>query len=101
MAELQQVWGRSDGSFLSSGTWQTGSIDRPVSRPINITEHTSQWSSFAMPPGFLDTSSGPGGGPGGVPVGVQDPLMMLTQSMVDFLSRTAQGAGAVPPLPGA
>ena len=65
-----------------------------------------------MPPGFLDTSSGPGGGPGGVPVGVpvsQDPLMMqvlrqqmlLTQSMVDFLSRTAQGAGAVPPLPGA
>ena len=34
---------------------------------------------FAMPPGFLDTSSGPGGGPGGVPVGVpvsQDPLMM-------------------------
>ena len=27
--------------------------------------------------------------------------MLLTQSMVDFLSRTAQGAGAVPPLPGA
>ena len=51
---------------------------------------------------------GPGGVPGGVPVS-QDPVMMqvlrqqmlLTQSMVDFLSRTAQGAGAVPPLPGA
>ena len=54
-----------------------------------------------MPPGFLDTSSGPGGGPGGVPVGVQDRLMMLIQSMVDFLSRTAQGADAVPPLLGA
>ena len=63
--------------------------------------------TFAMPPGFLDAPGGPVGGPG-VPV-MQDPMMMqvlrqqmlLTQSMVDFLSRTAQGAGAVPPLPGA
>ena len=62
-----------------------------------------------MPPGFLDAQSGPGGGPGVPVMPTQDPIMMqvlrqqmlLTQSMVDFLSRTAQGAGAVPPLPGA
>ena len=55
-----------------------------------------------MPPGFLDAPGGLVGGPG-VPV-MQDTMMQvlrqqmfLTQSMVDFLLRTAQGAGAVPP----
>ena len=106
------VGGRSDGSFLSSGTWQTGQSTGQSAGPSTSQSTPASGVTFAMPPGFLDTSSGPGGGPGGVPVGVpvsQDPLMMqvlrqqmlLTQSMVDFLSRTAQGAGAVPPLPGA
>ena len=106
------VGGRSDGSFLSSGTWQTGQSTGQSAGPSTSQSIPASGVTFAMPPGFLDTSSGPGGGPGGVPVGVpvsQDPLMMqvlrqqmlLTQSMVDFLSRTAQGAGAVPPLPGA
>ena len=37
--------GRSDGSFLSSGTrLPDRPIDRPVSRPIRGTEHTSNWS---------------------------------------------------------
>ena len=106
------VGGRSDGSFLSSGTWQTGQSTGQSAGQSTSQSTPASGVTFAMPPGFLDTSSGPGGGPGGVPVGVpvsQDPLMMqvlrqqmlLTQSMVDFLSRTAQGAGAVPPLPGA
>ena len=106
------VGGRSDGSFLSSGTWQTGQSTGQSAGPSTSQSTPASGVTFAMPPGFLGTSSGPGGGPGGVPVGVpvsQDPLMMqvlrqqmlLTQSMVDFLSRTAQGAGAVPPLPGA
>ena len=106
------VGGRSDGSFLSSGTWQTGQSTGQSAGPSTSQSTPASGVTFAMPPGFLDTSSGPGGGPGGVPVGVpvsQDPLMMQvlrqqmlpTQSMVDFLSRTAQGAGAVPPLPGA
>ena len=106
------VGGRSDGSFLSSGTWQTGQSTGQSAGPSTSQSTPASGVKFAMPPGFLDTSSGPGGGPGGVPVGVpvsQDPLMMqvlrqqmlLTQSMVDFLSHTAQGAGAVPPLPGA
>ena len=106
------VGGRSDGSFLSSGTWQTGQSTGQSAGPSTSQSTPASGVTFAMPPGFLDTSSGPGGGQGGVPVGVpvsQDPLMMqvlrqqmlLTQSMVDFLSRTAQGAGAVPPLPGA
>ena len=86
-------------------------IDRSVSRSINITEHTSQWS-YVCNAAWFSGHSGPGGGLGRVPAGVpvsQDPLMiqvlrqqmLLTHSMVDFLSRTAQGAGAVPPLPGA
>ena len=104
--------GRSDGSFLSSGTYQTGQSTGQSTGPSGAPSTPATGVTFAMPPGFLDTPGGPAGGPGGVPVGVpvsQDPLMMqvlrqqmlLTQSMVDFLSRTAQGAGAVPPLPGA
>ena len=109
MAEFQyRCGGRSDGSFLSSGTWQTGQSTGQSAGPSTSQSTPASGVTFAMPPGFLDTSSGPGGVPVGVPVS-QDPLMMqvlrqqmlLTQSMVDFLSRTAQGAGAVPPLPGA
>ena len=104
--------GRSDGSFLSSGTYQTGQSTGQSTGPSGAPSTPATGVTFAMPPGFLDTPGGPAGGPGGVPVGVpvsQDPLMMqvlrqqmlLTQSMVDALSRTAQGAGAVPPMPGA
>ena len=101
------VGGRSDGSFLSSGTFQTGQSVGQSSGPSGAPSTPATGVTFAMPPGFLDAPGGPVGGPG-VPV-MQDPIMMqvlrqqmlLTQSMVDFLSRTAQGAGAVPPLPGA
>ena len=101
------VGGRSDGSFLSSGTYQTGQSVGQSSGPSGAPSTPATGVTFAMPPGFLDAPGGPVGGPG-VPV-MQDPMMMqvlrqqmlLTQSMVDFLSRTAQGAGAVPPLPGA
>ena len=101
------VGGRSDGSFLSSGTYQTGQSSGQSAAPSGAPSTPATGVTFGMPPGFLDTPGGPVGGPG-VPV-MQDPMMMqvlrqqmlLTQSMVDFLSRTAQGAGAVPPLPGA
>ena len=101
------VSGRSDGSFLSSGTYQTGHSTGQSAGPSGAPSTPATGVTFAMPPGFLDTLGGPVGGPG-VPV-MQDPIMMqvlrqqmlLTQSMVDFLSRAAQGAGAVPPLPGA
>ena len=101
------VGGRSDGSFLSSGTYQTGQSSGQSAAPSGAPSTPATGVTFGMPPGFLDAPGGPVGGPG-VPV-MQDPMMMqvlrqqmlLTQSMVDFLSRTAQGAGAVPPLPGA
>ena len=101
------VGGRSDGSFLSSGTYQTGHSTGQSSGPSGAPSTPATGVTFGMPPGFLDAPGGPVGGPG-VPV-MQDPMLMqvlrqqmlLTQSMVDFLSRTAQGAGAVPPLPGA
>ena len=38
------VGGRSDGSFFILWYLADRPIDRPVCRPINITEHTSQWS---------------------------------------------------------
>ena len=99
------VGGQSDGSFLSSGTYQTGQSAAPSGAPST----PSTGVTFGMPPGFLDAPGGPVGGPGVPVMTMQDPMMMqvlrqqmlLTQSMVDFLSRTAQGAGAVPPLPGA
>ena len=103
------VGGRSDGSFLSSGTFQTGHSTGQSSGPSGAPSTPATGVTFGMPPGFLDAQSGPGGGPGAPVMPTQDPIMMqvlrqqmlLTQSMVDFLSRTAQGAGAVPPLPGA
>ena len=103
------VGGRSDGSFLSSGTFQTGHSTGQSSGPSGAPSTPATGVTFGMPPGFLDAQSGPGGGPGVPVMPTQDPIMMqvlrqqmlLTQSMVDFLSRTAQGAGAVPPLPGA
>ena len=103
------VGGRSDGSFLSSGTFQTGHSTGQSTGPAGAPSTPATGVTFGMPPGFLDTPSGPVGGPGVPVMQMQDPLMMqvlrqqmlLTQSMVDFLSRTAQGAGAVPPLPGA
>ena len=103
------VGGRSDGSFLSSGTFQTGHSTGQSSGPSGAPSTPATGVTFGMPPGFLDAPGGPVGGPGVPVMPMQDPIMMqvlrqqmlLTQSMVDFLSRTAQGAGAVPPLPGA
>ena len=103
------VGGRSDGSFLSSGTFQTGHSTGQSSGPSGAPSTSATGVTFGMPPGFLDAPGGPVGGPGVPVMPTQDPLMMqvlrqqmlLTQSMVDFLSRTTQGAGAVPPLPGA
>ena len=103
------VGGQSDGSFLSSGTYQTGQSTGQSAAPSGAPSTPATGVTFGMPPGFLDAQSGPGGGPGVPVMPTQDPIMMqvlrqqmlLTQSMVDFLSRTAQGAGAVPPLPGA
>ena len=103
------VGGRSDGSFLSSGTFQTGHSTGQSSGPSGAPSTPATGVTFGMPPGFLDAPGGPVGGPGVPVMPTQDPIMMqvlrqqmlLTQSMVDFLSRTAQGAGAVPPLPGA
>ena len=93
--------------LVPSGAWQTGQSTGQSAGPSTSQSTPASGVTFAMPPGFLDTSSGPGGGPGGVPVGVpvsQDPLMMqvlrqqmlLTQSMVDFLVTYSAGSRCSP-----
>ena len=63
---------------------------------------------FGMPPGFLDVSGQPASGAAVPPVASNmDPVvlqmmrqqMLLTQSMMDFMTRSAQST--VPPMPGA
>ena len=88
--------GGSDGSGNSSGTWQTGQ------------SATASAATFGMPPGFLDVSGQPASGAAVPPVASNmDPVvlqmmrqqMLLTQSMMDFMTRSAQST--VPPMPGA
>ena len=65
-------------------------------------------ATFGMPPGFLDVSGQPASGAAAPPVASNmDPVvlqmmrqqMLLTQSMMDFMTRSAQST--VPPMPGA
>ena len=89
-----------DGSGNSSGTWQTGQ-SATASTPVST-------ATFGMPPGFLDVSGQPASG-AAVPLVASnmDPVvlqmmrqqMLLTQSMMDFMTRSAQST--VPPMPGA
>ena len=92
--------GGSDGSGNSSGTWQTGQ-SATASTPVST-------ATFGMPPGFLDVSGQPASGAAVPPVASNmDPVvlqmmrqqMLLTQSMMDFMTRSAQST--VPPMPGA
>ena len=89
-----------DGSGNSSGTWQTGQ-SATASTPVST-------ATFGMPPGFLDVSGQPASGAAVPPVASNmDPVvlqmmrqqMLLTQSMMDFMTRSAQST--VPPMPGA
>ena len=94
------VGGRSDGSFLSSGTFQTGHSTGQSSGPSGAPSTPATGVTFGMPPGFLDAQSGPGGGPGVPVMPTQDPIMMqvlrqqmlLTQSMVDFQGQRREQA---------
>ena len=70
----------------------------------------SSGPTFAVPPGFLDgsgqTASGAASGAAVPPVSNMDPVvlqmmqqqMLLTQTMMEFMSRSAHGT--VPPMPG-
>ena len=86
-----------DGSGNTSGTWQTATASTPAST-----------ATFGMPPGFLDVSGQSASGAAVPPVASNmDPVvlqmmrqqMLLTQSMMDFMTRSAQST--VPPMPGA
>ena len=90
----------SDGSGNSSGTWQTGQ-SAPPSTPVST-------ATFGVPPGFLDASGQIASGAAVPPAASNmDPMafqmmrqqMLLTQSMMDFMTRSAQST--VPPMPGA
>ena len=58
------VGGRSDESFLSSGTYQTGQSTGQSAAPSGAPSTPATGVTFGMPPGFLDAPSGPVGGPG-------------------------------------
>ena len=90
----------SDGSGNSSVTWQTGQ-SAAASTPVSGV-------AFGVPPGFLDTSGQTASGAAVPPAASNmDPVvlqmmrqqMLLTQSMMDFMTRSAQRS--VPPMPGA
>ena len=53
------VGGRSDGSFLSSGTYQTGHSTGQSSGPSGAPSTPATGVTFGMPPGFLDAPGGP------------------------------------------
>ena len=85
-----------DGSGNTSGTWQTGQ-SATASTPAST-------ATFGMPPGFLDVGQ-PASGAAVPPVASNmDPVvwqmmrqqMHLTQSMMDFMTRSAQST--VPPI---
>ena len=86
------------GSVSTPGTSQTG--------PSTASTPLSSGPTFAVPPGYLDSSGQAASGAAGPPVSNMDPVvlqmmrqqMMLTQTMMDFMSRSAHGS--VPPMPG-
>ena len=86
------------GSVYTSATSQTG--------PSATSTPPSSGPTFAVPPGFLDGSGQTASGAAVPPVTTVDPVvlqmmrqqMLLTQTMMDFMSRSAHGT--VPPMPG-
>eukprot|EP00435_Cladocopium_sp_Y103_P012927 s658_g3.t1 len=96
----------SDGSGLSSSTFQTAAGQSGTTGHSGTGTPSTGGCTFAMPPGFLDATTHNVGGPRGPGI---DPVlatmlqqqMVLTQAMVDMMSRSAQSSTPViPPMPG-
>ena len=103
--------GRSDGSFLSSGTYQTGQSTGQSAAHQGHRAHQQLelrlqcrqvfWTHQVVQQEVQRSSCRSSCEPRSTDDASTSTANVADPTMVDFLSRTAQGAGAVPPLPGA